>query len=289
MRIALGKKNTVLDYIYVLKPRETSLLVIIGMCSAFIAAGGISSDIDIFIFLFFALLLGCAGSNGLTNFLDRDVDALMTRTCSRVLPSKRIYPPQKVLPLIIIMITISLVMAWYLNPLCFIVGLVGVIASALWRKTITCTIFGIIASCSPVLIGWLSVNPVFSIDILLICLLICIWVPIHVWNVLIAKRDEYHGAGLNFFPLNRPVKNVVRILLLLSILLYAISLLIYCFSDMSLLYLIVANIMGLTMIGASAKLALTTSSKLAWRLYKLSSFPYLGVMFFTLCLDIWLR
>ncbi len=288
MRIALGKKTTLLDYVYVLKPRETSLLVVIGMCSAFIAAGGTVSGRGVFPLLFLALLFGCAGSNGLTNYLDRDVDARMTRTCSRVLPSRRIYPPQKALPVIVISITVALVLAWFLNPLCFIVGAVGVIASALWRKTITCTIFGIIASCSPVLIGWLAVSPVFSLDILLICLLICFWVPIHVWNVLIAKREEYHAAGLFFFPLNQPVNRVVRILMVLSLLLYSVSLAIYFVNEMNFVYLVIANILGLTMVASSIRLACKTSSAMAWRFYKLSSFPYLGIIFLAMCLDIWI-
>ncbi len=288
MRIALNKNNSVLDYIYVLKPKETSLLVIIGLCSAFISAGGNIANGERFLMLFLTLLLGCAGCNGLTNYLDREVDARMTRTCSRVLPSRRIYPPQKALPLIVSCISIALVLAWFLHPLCFIVGAVGVVASALWRKTVTCTIFGIIASCSPVLIGWLAVNPAFSLDILLICLLICFWVPIHVWNVLISKKHEYRAAGLNFFPLNRPVENVVKVLLVLSLLLYAVSMLIYFVSGMHILYLVTANIMGLMMVISSARLAFKTSSELSWRIYKLSSFPYLGILFIVLCLDIWL-
>ena len=51
MRVALSKTNTIIDYICVLKPRETSLLVVIGMCSAFIAAGGVISDAELYLSL----------------------------------------------------------------------------------------------------------------------------------------------------------------------------------------------------------------------------------------------
>ena len=66
------------------------------------------------------LLLGSAGVNGLTNYLDRDVDARMQRTKHRVLPAKRIEPPEKVLPLTIGLVIVGLVLAWQLHPLSFV-------------------------------------------------------------------------------------------------------------------------------------------------------------------------
>jgi protoheme IX farnesyltransferase len=118
LKIALSRQGTFLDYITVLKPVETSLLTFIGICSTFIAAAGYPSVKVLFLTLI-AILLGSAGSNGLTNYLDHEVDARMTRTYNRALPSRRIDPPQKALPLIIGLILMGLALAWVLNPLCF--------------------------------------------------------------------------------------------------------------------------------------------------------------------------
>jgi protoheme IX farnesyltransferase len=287
LRIALSKRRTFLDYTNVLKPVETSLLTFIGICSVIIAAAGYPS-VKIFFLALIALLLGSAGSNGLTNYLDRDVDARMTRTSNRALPSRRIDPPQKALPLIIGLIVMGLALAWILHPLCFLVGLIGVIASSVWRKTISCTFLGIVAGCAPVLIGWFAISPAFDIRILLLCCLVAIWTPIHVWNVMLANREDYLGAGLNYFPLCWQVKDVVKILFGLSILLYIVSMLIYLVADFHLLYLIVANILGALMIYSSARLLSSKTSTAAWRVYKLSAFPYLGIIFLTMPLDIWL-
>ena len=287
MRVELGTRNTFFDYINVLKPRETILLTFIGTCAGIIAAGGFVQP-PIFVLLALALLLGSAGSNGLTNYLDREVDAKMERTKDRALASGRLTPPQKALPLISGLIIIALALAWVLHPLCFVVGLIGVISSAIWRKTISCTFLGMVAGCSPVLIGWFAVKPVFNIEILLICCLVAIWIPIHVWSVMVASREDYMSAGLSYFPLSLPDKTIVSMLFALSVLLYLAAMLIYRFGSFGLLYLVVANILSILMIYANARLLFTTKSSAAWRVYKLSAFPYLGIIFFTMSLDVFL-
>jgi protoheme IX farnesyltransferase len=287
LTIALSKRATFLDYISVLKPVETSLLTFIGIVSAIVAAGGFPST-KVFFLVLAALLLGSAGSNGLTNYLDREVDARMTRTQNRALPSRRIDPPQKALPLIIGLIVAGLALAWVLNPLCFIVGAIGVIASSIWRKTISCTFLGIVAGCSPVLIGWLAISPAFDIRIILLCALVAIWTPIHVWTLMIANREDYLGADLHYFPLSWQVKDVVKILFGLSIMLYTVSLIIYVAGGFHLLYLVLANVLGVLMVYANARLLFSMTSTAAWRVYKLSAFPYLGIIFLAMALDIWL-
>jgi protoheme IX farnesyltransferase len=286
LSIALSKRASFLDYINVLKPAETGLLAFLGVASAVIAAAGYPNVTVLLVLV--AVLLGSAGSNGLTNYLDRDVDARMTRTCRRALPSRRIYPPEKALPLIISLIVIGLALAWVLNPLCFAVGVLGVIASSVWRKTISCMFLGIVAGCSPVLIGWLAINPTFDVTIVLLCALVAVWTPIHVWTLMIANREDYLNAGLRYFPLSWQVKNVVKLLLGLSILLYAVSILIYFYGGFHVPYLIVANVLGVLMVYANARLLFSMTSSAAWRVYKLSAFPYLGIIFLVMTLDIWL-
>jgi protoheme IX farnesyltransferase len=287
LTIALSKRATVLDYIGVLKPVESSLLTFIGIASTVVASSGYPSA-KVFFLVLVAVLLGSAGSNGLTNYLDREVDARMTRTSHRALPSRRIDPPQKALSLIIGLIVVGLALARLLNPLCFVVGLIGVIASSVWRKTISCTFLGIVAGCSPVLIGWLAVSPAFDVRILLLCALVAVWTPVHVWTLMIANREDYLNAGLRYFPLSWRVKSVVKILFGLSILLYMVSMVIYVASGFHLLYLIAANILGALMIYTNARLLFSKTSTSALRVYKLSAFPYLGIIFLAMCLDIWL-
>ncbi len=236
-----------------------------------------------------AILLASAGANGLTNYLDRDVDAKMQRTKNRALPSKRIEPPEKVLPLTIGLVVVGLALAWQLHPFCFLADLIGTIAAVVWRKRWTCVFpQGMIVGCAPVLMGWFAIEPTVSWEILLLCILIAVWLPLHVWSVMIANREDYLKAGICYFPLSLEVKEAVRVLVAFGLLLYAASIGLYFVGDFAWLYLILANLLGITMVYAGFRLVVSNASRDAWRLYKLSAFPYLGLIFLAMCLDIWL-
>jgi len=293
LSVVTKPKAGILDYLDVLKPKETSLLLFIGACSSIIAAafsGGIFPVRD-FILAAVAILLGSAGANGLTNYLDRDVDARMKRTCGRALASKRIDPAERALPLIIALVVIGLVLAWILSPICFIIGLVGVICSGIWRKTISCTFLGIIAGSAPVLIGWYAITKQPVIDVLpvLFVAMIAFWTPLHVWTLMIANRQDYENAGLHYFPLSWKDRDVIRILAVLSVALAAVALMIYFLSRrFHWLYLIVSSLLSIAMVIASIRLLFNPNSNNAWTVYKLSAFPYLGIIFTIMAVDSWI-
>ncbi len=280
------------DYLNVLKPKETSLLVFIGACSALVAAAAMGGPFPVgtFILTLVAITCGSAGANGLTNYLDRDVDALMSRTCKRALPSGRIKPPWRVLPMIAVLIVAGLILAWMLSPACFFIGLVGVLTSGILRKTVSCTYFGIIAGSSPVLIGWYAVSQppvVTAMPVLFFCL-IAAWTPLHVWTLMLANRSDYEGAGLHYFPLSWPDRRVITLLAVLSLALSAFGVLIYFLSGfLHWLYLSVAVLMSLLMVSASVRLLIAPNSRNAWIVYKLSAFPYLGIIFLIMVVDSW--
>jgi protoheme IX farnesyltransferase len=263
------------------------LLAFIGLCTAIIAGEGRLSPQLLLVLL--AVLIASAGANGLTNYLDRDIDARMERTRCRALASKNIYPPNKVLPLVIGLIVAGLILAWQLHPFAFWADLFGTLVAATWRKKLTCVYpQGVLASCAPILMGWLAIKPTVSWELLLLCVLIAVWLPLHVWSVNIAHREDYLQAGLNYFPINLEVKDSVKVLLAFSLVLYAASIALYFIGQFSWLYLVLANILGIVMVGVCVRLVVSSATKDAWKLYRLSSFPYLGLIFLVMCLDIWL-
>jgi len=136
--------------------------------------------------------------------------------------------------------------------------------------------------------GWFAVNPAVSWEILLLCVLIAAWLPLHVWSVMIANREDYIDAGLDFFPMNREANQAVKVLLAFSLVLGVASIVLYFIGGFALLYLIVAGLLSLVMVYATWRLVISSTSDDAWRLYKFSAFPYLGVIFLAMCLDIWL-
>jgi len=146
-----------------------------------------------------------------------------------------------------------------------------------------------IASCAPVLMGWFAVRATVSWEILLLCVLIAVWLPSHIWSIMVAHREDYKKAGITYFPINCRVKTVSRVLFIFSVLLYAASIGLYFAGTFGLLYFIAANLSGIIIIYASFRLMVSQSSGDAWKLYKLSAFPYLGLIFLVMGLDIWLR
>jgi len=279
--------RTAANYFEVLKPLPSILLAFIGLCVAFVAGGGELSAKLLLVVV--TILVAAAGANGVTNYLDRKIDARMQRTMNRALPSKRIYPPHKVLPLLIGLIVIGMVLAWHLHPYAFIADLVGTLTAATWRKKVTCVYpQGVIASCAPIFMGWFAIRPTLSWEVLLFCIIIATWLPLHVWSVIIAHKEEYLQAGLDFFPISYQVREAVKILLIFSLVLYAASIALYFIGSFAWLYLVLANILGVMMVYSSIRLVLSKAADKAWKMYKLSAFPYLGVIFTFMCLDIWL-
>ena len=276
----------IIDYITVLKPRETVLLTFIGVCAAIIAAHG-KPQLDVLLLALVAIALGSAGANGLTNYLDRHVDARMQRTHMRALPAKRIVPARKALVWSMFLIVVALVLAWFLDPLAFAFGLAGTIAASVFRKRVMCVIQGGFAGCAPVLIGYIAVAHRLDIQILLLCVLIAVWIPLHVWSVMIANREDYLQAGVAYFPVTWRVKDAIKILMVLSVLLYAASIALWAFDNLGWLYFAVANILGIVMVYANYHLLKSRLTQDAWKVYKLSAFPYLGLIFITLCLNFW--
>lgn len=278
--------RSLLDYITVLKPRETVLLTFIGVCSAIIAGQG-SASWNVLLLALAAVGIGAAGANGLTNYLDRHVDARMTRTHLRALPARRIMPARKALVWSLFLIAVALTLAWFLHPLCFVFGLCGTIAASVFRKRVMCVIQGGIAGCAPVAIGYVGVAQRLDLTLLFLCILIAVWIPLHVWSVMIANREDYLQAGVAYFPVTWKAKDAVKVLMALSIMLYAASIALWAVGQFGWLYFAVANALGAAMVYANCNLVRSVASRDAWRVYKLSAFPYLGVIFTVLCLSFW--
>ena len=282
--------STIRNYLEVLKPRETLLLGFIGLCTVIIASGG-QPDPSRLLLATAAVTIAAGGANGLTNFLDRNLDARMARTCRRVFPTQRINPAGRALPWIAAWIAAGLALAWLLHPVAFAADAVGTVAAAVYRKRAVCVFpQGVIASCAPVIMGWFAVTGQVRWELGLLCLLIAAWLPLHVWSVMVSHRDDYIGAGLTFFPMNVSVRLATNVLLVFALVLNVVSLSLFFVAQLGLLYLAVTLGLGLMMLYGSTRLAVSPApSRDAWRLYKLSSFPYLGIVFLIMTVDIWLH
>jgi heme O synthase-like polyprenyltransferase len=105
---------------------------------------------------------------------------------------------------------------------------------------------------------------------------------------MVANREDYIQAGVVYFPVTWRAEDAIKVLMLLSVMLYAASIALWVVGDFGWLYFAVANALGIIMVCANYNLLKSDASRDAWKVYKLSAFPYLGVMFTVLCLNFWI-
>ena len=90
-------KSNIGVYYELTKPKIWYLLVFTAFGAAITASNVFNVPISLktWALLLGGVAAGSAAANTLTNYHDRDIDAIMERTKSRPIPSKRIYPAEK--------------------------------------------------------------------------------------------------------------------------------------------------------------------------------------------------
>lgn len=284
--LPLPQRPLGLSYLEVLKPRETSLITFIGMVAAWVAASGQPSW-GRFLLVTVVLILGSGGCNGLTNYLDRELDAKMERTRHRALPSARIHPAEKALAWAGFLTALGLALAWLLTPWAFLAGVIGIIAAVVLRKGSATHLLGAISGVSPLMVGWLAFRPP-DLSLLLLSLLVFLWVPLHVWSLMLSYREDYTRAGVHIFPLTWKEKDAIKVLLGLTMALFLVSLALSLVAGWGGLYLGAALLLSLTLLWANYRLLQNPGASSTWKLYKLATFPYLGILFLVIGVEVWL-
>lgn len=265
--------KTIKNYLILIKPRQTLLLTYTGICS-FLIADLNSIDFPKFFNVFSALLLSISGATALTNYVDKDIDSIMSRTKSRPLPKEAIKPPLKALWYGVSLIVISLFSALKLN-LWFILFLaLGIINSVivynllLKRRTSLNILIASPVGAMPIIGGWSAVKPI-SIEPIIMSIIIILWIPIHVWSLALRWRDDYLEAKIPMLPLK--MKDEAKIITFACMLLVFFSLLtslfLMKFSLISVVFILFLNII-LTFL--SINLRLHSDKRRAWVLFKFS-------------------
>ncbi len=146
------------------------------------------------------LFLAC-GSAVLNQYQERDIDALMTRTRMRPIPSGRVPP---VLALIIawsFVVTGSIVLILGANVVAFGLGLLAVfwyngVYTFLKRKTAFAVVPGAFIGSIPPAIGWVAGGgSILDAKILIFSFFFFIWQVPHFWLLLLIYGKDYEQAG----------------------------------------------------------------------------------------------
>ena len=300
-------ESRVAVYYELTKPKIWYLLVFTAF-GATLTASNIY-DIEIspatWLLMLFSVAAGSAAANTLTNYHDRDIDAIMERTKNRPLPSKRIYPAEKARNFGLVLAGISLVLAfgisftttleqgiWATTFIAFgLLNNIIVYSYMLKRKSRTNIILGGLCGGSPPMIGWVAVTmtDVWTMG-LAMAGLVFIWIPMHIWALTLHFKEDYNKVNVPMLTAVQSEKTSARAIAGSTFVMVLFSIAPFFLTTQSgepmvgSVYLWTAIASGALMIILSAWVIVKPMEKAAWTLCKFSS-PYLAVLFIALMID----
>jgi len=239
-----------------------------------------------------ALILGSASAEVLTNYHDRDIDAMMKRTMKRALPAGRVRPSTALtfgLAMAVLSILVPLLLINTISATFMLAGLIDnivIYSLLLKRRSWLNIILGGISGGMPVLVGYTAVAGAVSPIALYMSALVIVWIPTHIWSLAIFNRKDYEAAKVPMLPIVFGDKVASICVAGTSALLTVFSVAIFLFTPVSIFYTLTAIVLGGIILMYSARLAMTQSNKTAWTLFKFTS-PYLSIIFLVLGITVW--
>jgi len=287
-------------YYELTKPKIWYLLVFTAFGAAVTASNIYHIEISL---ATWALMLGgvaagSAAANTLTNYHDRDIDAIMERTKNRPIPSRRIFPPEKARNFGLILAVISLVCSFSISftssfwngiwaGIFMAFGLADnilVYSHLLKRKSRTNIVLGGFSGGAPAMIGYVAVTTHGLWDLgLVMAGLVFVWIPMHIWALTLHFKDDYNRVNVPMLTAVQSEKTSVRVIAGTTLMMVLFSIIPFFLTNngekiVNDVYLYTAIVSGAIMLILSIWVLTKPSEKTSWTLFKFSS-PYLAILF----------
>jgi protoheme IX farnesyltransferase len=277
------------NYIDLVKPHVTVLLLGVTVAAMAIAKQGLPS-----LALVIPTLLGGAMAAGSANcincYIDRDIDQIMGRTQRRSLPAKRVEPLQALVFGILLGIISFFVLAFFVNLLSAVLALSAILfyvfVYTLWlkRTSVQNIVIGGAAGAVPVLVGWAAITNSLSWTAVWLFAIIFFWTPPHFWALSLLIQKDYEKAGVPMMPVVKGEEETRRQILYYSVLLLAITLVLFAIGSMGYLFLIGGVALGGGLVYLAVRLWRERDKKWARTLFWYSNM-YLAAIFAVMVLD----
>ncbi|MBW1597631.1 heme o synthase [Streptomyces sp. JJ38] len=202
-------------FVALTKPRIIELLLTTTIPVMFLAAQGVP-DLLLVLYTCVGGYLSAGGANALNMYIDRDIDALMDRTAQRPLVTGVVSPRAGLVFGLTLAVGSTLWFGLLVNWLSAALSLgallfyVVVYTMLLKRRTAQNIVWGGIAGCMPVLIGWSSVTNEVSWAAVILFLVIFFWTPPHYWPLSMKVKDDYARVGVPMLPVVASNRVVAR-------------------------------------------------------------------------------
>lgn len=196
-----------------MKLRVVELLLVTTLPALFLAAGGVP-PLGISLATLFGGTLAAGAANAFNMIIESDIDQLMNRTSNRPIVNNQVSENQAFVFATALTIT-SLAVFWiFTNPLATGLTIAAITfyvfgyTVGLKRRTSQNIVWGGIAGCLPVLIGWAAITNSLSATAFYFFMVIFFWTPPHFWALAIKYKDDYAAAGIPMLPVVAPIAKV---------------------------------------------------------------------------------
>jgi len=275
-----------------MKPRVMSLVLFTCMVGLLIAP--YSVDLKTSLISLLAVAIGSGAAGALNMWYEADVDALMSRTCLRPIPTGKVKRNQALYFGIILSI-VSVAMLYYSANLISAILLASTIGFyffiyTIWlkRKTPQNIVIGGAAGALPPVIGWTIATGTITIEPIILFLIIFVWTPSHFWALSLYKSGDYKKAKIPMLPVIAGTKTTKTNILAYSFAMLPVVIAPYYFEFASLLYFATSLVMTLYYNYLCLELfkakVTKTSNKIARKVFIYSIF-YLFFIYLILLID----
>ena len=225
-----------------MKPRVMSLVIFTCAVGLLMAPNIIPTKDAIIGIILVSIGAGAAGA--LNMWYESDLDALMTRTCLRPIPTGKVNKNQALVFGISLSIFSVIALDFYSNRISAVLLLFTILfyvfVYTIWlkRKTPQNIVIGGAAGALPPVIGWTIATNSLSLEPLTFFLIIFFWTPSHFWALSLYKSDDYKKAKIPMLPLTNGVESTKLNIFVYSLTMLPVVILPYAIGFVGLVFLI---------------------------------------------------
>src|SRR5687768_9325133 len=271
------------------KPRVVMLIVFTSIVGTLLAVPGMP-PLDALVFGNLGVGLAAASAAVINHVLDERIDAVMSRTKRRPLPTGKMSSRAALVFAGVLaalsMLNLTLLVDRLRSILTFASLIAYAVVYTVWLKRATSQniVIGGAAGAAPPVLGWAAVTNSIEANALLLFLIVFVWTPPHFWALAIARKDEYAKAGIPMLPVTHGVAFTRLQVLLYTVLLVAVTLMPFVTGMSGLIYLACALVLNGMFLFHAYQLKISERTHLPMKVFRFS-ITYLMWLFAALLVD----
>ena len=225
-----------------MKPRVMSLVIFTCAVGLLTAPNLVSTKDAIIGILLVSLGAGAAGA--LNMWYESDLDALMSRTCLRPIPTGKVNKNQALIFGITLSVISVVALDYFTNRVSAGILLFTIIFYVLiytiWLKKRTSQniVIGGAAGALPPVIGWTIATGSLSLEPLVFFLIIFFWTPSHFWALSLYKSEDYKKANIPMLPITNGIESTKVNIFVYSLIMLPVIIFPYVINFVGLVFLI---------------------------------------------------